>query len=306
VPRFDYRIVDVFTELPLEGNPLAVLTDASGLDAATMQRVAREFNLSETVFVLPPERAGNAARLRIFTPTLEMRFAGHPTVGAGAVLSQLGFVPADCQSFVVEEPVGDVAVRIERGCAPLRFWLTTPPIEFGATFDPELCARVLGLAAGDLLSLPPQLLSAGNPNVFVALRDREAVDRAWLDLGGVRALHGGRASNACVFVFAPTESGAYSRMFAPEHGVIEDPATGSATGPLAAYMMRHGIADSRDGTRLVSEQGTKMGRRSLLHVAIHGEQGSAGIEVGGSSVVEFARGTLRLPASVAADEERLG
>jgi trans-2,3-dihydro-3-hydroxyanthranilate isomerase len=175
---FAYRIVDVFTELPLEGNPLAVLTDARGLDAATMQRVAREFNLSETVFVLPPERAaGNAARLRIFTPTVEMRFAGHPTVGAGAVLSQLGLVPADRERFFVEEPVGDVAVRIERDCAPVRFWLTTPPIEFGATFDPGLCARVLGLAAGDLLGLPPQLLSAGNPNVYVALRDRAAVER---------------------------------------------------------------------------------------------------------------------------------
>jgi trans-2,3-dihydro-3-hydroxyanthranilate isomerase len=94
-------------------------------------------------------------------------------------------------------------------------------------------------------------------------------------------------------------------MFAPEHGVVEDPATGSATGPLAAYMMRHGIADFQDGTRLVSEQGTKMGRRSLLYVAIHGEHGAAGIEVGGS-VVEFARGTLRLPASVTADVQRSG
>ncbi len=292
---FAYRIVDVFTELPLEGNPLAVLTDARGLDAATMQRIAREFNLSETVFVLPPERAGNAARLRIFTPTMEMRFAGHPTLGASAVVLSLGLVPADCMRFAVEELIGDIPIRVDRGAAPIKFWLTTPSIAFGATFDPELCARVLGLSVADLLGLPPQRVSAGNPNVYIALRDPAAVDRAWIDLAGIRALHGGEASTDCVFVFAPTEHGAYSRMFAPEHGVIEDPATGSATGPLAAYMMRHGIADSRDGTTLVSEQGSKMGRRSFLHVAIHGDNGSEGIEVGGS-VVEFAHGTLAVPA----------
>jgi trans-2,3-dihydro-3-hydroxyanthranilate isomerase len=293
--QFAYRVVDVFTEVPLEGNPLAVLTDARGLDAPTMQRVAREFNLSETVFVLPPERASNAARLRIFTPTMEMRFAGHPTVGGSAVLLSLGLAAPDCERFVVEELIGDVPIRVERSSAPIRFWLTTPSIEFGATFERELCARVLGLSAADLLGPPPQLVSAGNPNIFVALRDAAAVDRAWLDLAGVRTLHDGSASSDCVFVFAPTETGAYSRMFAPEHGVVEDLATGSATGPLAAYMMRHGIADSRDGTRLVSEQGTKMGRRSLLHIAIHGEHGSDGIEVGGS-VVEFARGTISLEA----------
>jgi trans-2,3-dihydro-3-hydroxyanthranilate isomerase len=291
--EFAYRVVDVFTELPLEGNPLAVLTDARGLDDETMQRVAREFNLSETVFVLPPERPPNAARLRIFTPTMEMRFAGHPTVGGGAVLVALGLVPPDCPRFVVEERIGDVSIRVDCGSASIKYWLTTPPIEFGATFDPQLCARVLGLSGADLLGPPPQLVSAGNPNIFVALRDPAAVDRAQLDLGGVRALHDGSASSDCVFVFAPTARGAYSRMFAPEHGVIEDPATGSATGPLAAYMMQHGIAASADGTLLLSEQGTQLGRRSFLHIAVHGESGIDGIEVGGS-VVEFARGTLFL------------
>jgi trans-2,3-dihydro-3-hydroxyanthranilate isomerase len=291
VPRFEYRVVDVFTEVPMQGNPLAVLTDARGLDDATMQRVAREFNLSETVFVLPPQRPENAARLRIFTPTMEMRFAGHPTVGAAAVLVSLGVVAPDAPRFVVEEGIGDVPIRVDRDVPTTKFWLTTPAIEFGSLFDPDLCARVLGIPAAALLGPPPQLVSAGNPNIFVVLRDPAAVDRAGLDLGGVRALHGGRPSSDCVFVFAPTIGGAYSRMFAPEHGVIEDPATGSATGPLAAYMMRHGIAGSSDGTLLVSEQGTKMGRRSFLHIAVHGEHGADGIEVGGS-VVDFAHGTI--------------
>jgi trans-2,3-dihydro-3-hydroxyanthranilate isomerase len=296
---FSYRIVDVFTEVALAGNPLAVLPDARGIDDATMQRLAREFNLSETVFVLPPNGPAHVARLRIFTPAMEMRFAGHPTVGASATLLSLGLVAADCETFILEELIGDVLIRVDRSNDPVKFWLTTPPIEFGPQFDPELCARVLGLSAGDLLGPAPQRLSAGNPIMYIALRDSEAVDRAWIDLAGVRELHGGAASTDCIFVFTPTKTGAYSRMFAPELGVIEDPATGSATGPLAAYMMHHGLAQSRDGTILLSEQGVKMGRRSILHIAVHGEGGSEGIEVGGS-VVEFARGTISLPAPVPA------
>ena len=184
-------------------------------------------------------------------------------------------------------------VRVERG-ATARLWLTTPPIEFGPLFDRDTCASALGLPESDLAPSPPQLVSAGNPNVYVALRDPASVDRAWLDLEGVRRLHGGKQSADCVFVFAATATGAYSRMFAPEHGVVEDAATGSATGPLAAYMMRYGLTGTQDGAAFVSEQGTKMGRRSFLHVLVHGENGSEGIEVGGS-VVPFAQGTLNVP-----------
>jgi trans-2,3-dihydro-3-hydroxyanthranilate isomerase len=140
---------------------------------------------------------------------------------------------------------------------------------------------VLGLSTKDLLDIAPQRLSAGNPTIFVALRDRLAVDRAWLDLTGMRQLRGSNAELMCVFVFTPTAEGAYSRMFAPEYGVPEDPATGSSTGPLAAFMMRHGLVANSSGTRLVSEQGTKMGRRSFLHVHVRGDSGATGIEVGG-------------------------
>ncbi len=288
---YAFRIVDVFTRTPLEGNALAVFPDATGLDGATMQRIAREFNLSETVFVCPPERDGCDLRYRIFTPTMEMRFAGHPTVGATSVALACGLLDAARDGYAIDEPVGAVVVRVDRDTG--RIWLTTPPIAWGATFDRALCARVLGLAADDFLDVPPQLLSAGNPNVYFALRDRSAVDRAWLDLAGSRELHGGVATVNCNFVFAPTPEGAYSRMFGPEHGVVEDPATGSATGPLAAFMMHHGLVDARDGTRFVSEQGTKMGRRSYLHVLVHGDYGRDGIEVGGD-VVPFAEGTVRI------------
>jgi trans-2,3-dihydro-3-hydroxyanthranilate isomerase len=292
---YRYFVVDVFTRVPLEGNPLAVFPDARGLDGATMQRIAKEFNLSETTFVLPPSRAACAAHVRIFTPTMEMRFAGHPTIGTSDVLLREGLVPPGTTHFTLEELVGDVPIRVEPGEPPM-IWLTTPPIEFGRTFDSAACAQEFGLEPGDVLAgAPPQLVSAGNPTVFIPLRDKAAVDRAWIELSGVRALTGSASGALCFFVFTPTPEGAYSRMFAPEHGVSEDPATGSATGPLAAYMMRYGLAPASDGTRLISEQGTKMGRRSLLHIFVHGQGGRDGIEIGGTSV-RLAEATLTLPA----------
>ncbi len=275
-----YRVVDVFTKHPLEGNPLAVFPDGRGVDDHTMQGIARELNLSETVFVLPSTRPDCAARLRIFTPMREIPFAGHPTVGAAYVLMDESLVDRNTPHFHVEEGVGPVPVRVEPGDAPL-IWLTTPPIEAGPVFDPALCADVLGLRAEDLAGAPPQLFSAGNPTIFVALKNRDAVDRAALDSSGMKRLRGTLTQPLCVFVFSAIAEGAWSRMFAPDHGIIEDPATGSSTGPLAAYMIRNGLASGSGGSGFVSEQGTKMGRRSLLHVLIHGENGREGIEVGG-------------------------
>jgi trans-2,3-dihydro-3-hydroxyanthranilate isomerase len=287
-----YQVVDVFTERALEGNPLAVFPDASAIDASTMQRIARELNLAETTFVLPPTRSDCMARVRIFTPRKEMLFAGHPTIGTAFVLLVGGAVPAKTKELLLEENIGPVSVRVDAGTRPM-LWLTTPPIEGGRYYEPRLCAKVLGLKANDLLDFPPQLLNAGNPTVFVALRDRDAVDRAWLDLTGMKQLQGSDTELMCVFVFAPTPEGAYSRMFAPEWGVSEDPATGSSTGPLAAFMMRHGLVSRAAGTRFISVQGAKMGRRSLLHVHVRGENGVDGIEVGGH-VTPVASGSMRL------------
>lgn len=291
-----YRVVDVFTEHPLEGNALAVFPDASGIDGSLMPRIARELNLSETVFVLPPTDPACAARLRIFTPAKELIFAGHPTVGSAFVLLEEGLVGFGTERFALEEGVGPVPIRVESGARPL-IWLRTPPIAFRQTFDPALCARALGLEAADLLPMAPQLVTAGNPAVFVAVKDKSAVDRAWLDLAGLQAI---RASLSAVdadaffvFVFTPAPGGAYSRMFAPEHGVVEDPATGSATGPLATYMIRNRLVSGAPGSRFVSEQGTKMGRRSLLHVQVLGQDGAEGIEVGGF-VTPLIEATLRL------------
>jgi len=292
---FRYRIVDVFTTRPLEGNALAVFPDAAAMSPTMMQSVARELNLAETAFVLPPERGG-AARVRIFTPTKEMLFAGHPTIGTSYVLTDEGRLPVGTSDFVLEEEIGPVPVRVEdmEGEARRMFWLRTPPIAWKQQYDRAVCASVLGLALDDLLDIVPQRLTAGNPTIFIAARSREAVDRAWLDMAGMRQLRDGEEELSCVFVFTPTAEGAYSRMFAPEYGIVEDPATGSSTGPLAAYMMRHGLVSAADGTRFVSEQGTKMGRRSLLHVHIFGDGGEDGIDVGGA-VVSLAEGTMHLP-----------
>jgi trans-2,3-dihydro-3-hydroxyanthranilate isomerase len=289
---YRYRVVDVFTERALEGNPLAVFLDGSDLDALTMQRIARELNLAETTFVLPPTREDCAARVRIFTPKKEMEFAGHPTIGTAFVLLDEGLVPGTPREFFLQENVGPIGVRIEAGARAM-LWLRTPPIHTGRLVDRGLCAKALGLESSDLLDIEPQLLTAGNPTIYVGLRDRRAVDRAWLDLSGARLLRGSNTELMCVFVFTPTADGAYSRMFAPEYGVAEDPATGSSTGPLAAFMMRHGLASSTHGTRFISEQGTSMGRRSLLHVHVHGDHGSNGIDIGGH-VTSVAVGTMHL------------
>jgi trans-2,3-dihydro-3-hydroxyanthranilate isomerase len=277
---FRYRVVDVFTTQALEGNALAVFPNSAGIDDATMQRIARELNLSETTFVAPATRADCAAQVRIFTPAREIVFAGHPTVGTSFVLLEEGMVPKNSERFALDEKIGAVPVRVEKGERPL-IWLTTPPIRYGKTYDRAVCARVLGLELKDLLDVAPQHVSAGNPTIFIGLRDKAAVDRAWLDSTGLAALKGGDPDPVCTFVFAPTPEGAFSRMFAPEYGIAEDPATGSSTGPLASYMMRHKLISGAAGTRWVSEQGTKMSRRSLLHVQINGDQGAQGIEVGG-------------------------
>jgi trans-2,3-dihydro-3-hydroxyanthranilate isomerase len=289
---FPYRVVDVFTTEAFAGNPLAVFTQASEIDEGLMQKIAREMNLAETTFVLPAKNLDCVARVRIFTPNKEMVFAGHPTIGTGFVLRDAGVLPANCESFCLEEKVGPVEIWIEDAERPL-IWLRTPPISEGPFYNRSSCARALGLETDELLDIQPQLLDAGNPTLFIALKTKEAVDRAWLDAQSMRTLKDDKAEPFCVFVFSPSGEGAYSRMFAPEYGIPEDPATGSSTGPLALFMMTHGLMAGASGTRVISEQGTKMQRRSILHVRIAGDLGADGIYVGGH-VTPVAEGTIKL------------
>ena len=291
--RLEYRIVDVFTDTPFLGNPLAVFLDARGVTNAAMQNIAREMNLSETVFLLPSDDGTSIARARIFTPAKELPFAGHPTIGTAYVLATENVVLAKTARFCLQEIVGAVPIRLETATTFMA-WLTTPPIVFGEECDARDCAAALGLSDYELLpGVIPQVVSAGVPGVFIALRDRAAVDRAVLD---ERKMVDVLRSPGVLerFVFCPTDDGAYSRMFVPGMGIPEDPATGGLTGPLAAYMMKNGLVSHASGTRFVSEQGVKMGRRSLLHVIVNGERGADGIEVGGTAAI-VAEGTLLLP-----------
>jgi trans-2,3-dihydro-3-hydroxyanthranilate isomerase len=291
MPLLKYRIVDVFTTEALQGNALAVFTDASQIDEAIMQKIAREMNLAETTFVLPPESPDCAARVRIFTPKKEMSFAGHPTIGTSFVLLDEGAIH-NHDSFCLEEKIGPVQIWVEHGQRPM-IWLRTPPITEGRIFARSLCAEALGIETADLLDIDPQLLDAGNPTLFVGLKNEAAVDRAWLDSRGMQILTDGKGEQFCVFAFSQTSEGAYSRMFAPEHGVAEDAATGSSTGPLAAFMIKHGLLTGAANTSFVSEQGTKMGRRSFLHVRVGSKNQGEGIYVGGH-VTAIAEGRMRL------------
>jgi trans-2,3-dihydro-3-hydroxyanthranilate isomerase len=285
--EYEYTVVDVFTTVKLKGNPLAVFPAATGIADAEMQAIAGEFNLSETVFILPPSTPSAAAKLRIFTPRSELAFAGHPTVGAAYVLSA---GPPGGRSFVLEENVGPVPIEQDTDDdGNRRFWLTTPKITLSQTLDRAFGARLLNVAESDVApNVPPQFASAGTPFLFVNLVSPEAVDRAELQLAHVREA-AESAGSVGTFVFARREPASttnydvYARMFAPQSNIAEDPATGSATGPLAAYMRAYGLLPPSP-IAFTSEQGTKMGRRSLLGVRVEAAGDDVAIKVGGSAV----------------------
>ncbi|HEV3348687.1 MAG TPA: PhzF family phenazine biosynthesis protein [Methylomirabilota bacterium] len=294
--------VDVFTERVFGGNPLAVVFGAEGLEATEMQAIAREMNCSETTFLLPPTRPDCGARVRIFTPAREIPFAGHPTIGTAWVLATEGLLPAGTTRFNLEEGIGPVEVTLEGDPASPRFlWMRHGEARFG----PELgeragFARALGLDPADLLpGQPVRTGSTGNAFLYVPLRDREALDRARLDVPALLAAQG-EGPNLGVFVFAPDPDPhagrVYSRMFAPHtSGILEDPATGSASGPLGAYLVERGLVAAADRVDIVSEQGTRMGRPSFVHIRVDMRDGRVDeIRVGGS-VVPVIDGRLRIP-----------
>src|SRR5262245_28116555 len=301
----EYRFVqvDVFTDRLFGGNPLAVLLDGRGLSDDEMQAITRENNLSETTFVLPPSRADCAARVRIFTPSRELAFAGHPTLGTAWVLATRGRLAAGTTRFALEEGIGPVPVVLEGDPArPAFVWMTHGE----TTFGPELArrdemARALGLTEVDLLAgVPIQAGSTGTGFVFVPLCDRAALDRMVVNGAALDEAKRPQPEHG-VFVVAPDADRksrrVYSRMFAPEPGgAREDPATGSASGPLGAYVVRHGLVEvGGDGeVDLLSEQGTAMGRQSFVHIRlVVSGRDSSGIRVGGG-VVPVLDGTLRL------------
>src|SRR5271170_947446 len=168
---YRYRVVDVFTSEPLQGNPLAVFPDATGLSADLMQKITQELNLSETVFLLPATRPDCAARFRIFTPAKEMDFAGHPTIGSAYILLDEGKVAKGTERFIVEENVGPIPISVDAGpCS--KVWLTAPPVREAAVVHRDFAAALLGLERGQLLDASPQILDAGYPTLFIPVADR--------------------------------------------------------------------------------------------------------------------------------------
>lgn len=290
--NFRYYVADVFTSTPYTGNPLAVIPDARGLTTEAMANIAREFNLSETVFVLPAHDHRHTRSIRIFTPARELPFAGHPTIGTAIVLASGGYVTSAIMDgdveIVLEEGVGPVPVCIRMVDGMPEFATLTakhPQLVAGTPPGRAAAAAMLSLEPEDIVAgaRTIETWSCGVPYLFVPAVDREVVDRARPvgDLGG-----------HALFVFAHDGSDIYARMFAPELGVIEDPATGSAAAALGGYLAAR---DGRHDGTLSWEitQGVAMGRPSLLELEVDRVGGQvAAVRVGGKAVV-VSEGSIR-------------
>lgn len=304
--RYRFVTADVFTDRIFGGNPLAVLPDARGLDVGRMQAIAREFNLSETVFVLPADGAAHHRRLRIFTPAREVPFAGHPTVGSALVLAMLGELALEGETtgIVFEEPAGPVPVTIRTDAGrPVFARLEAPQApELRPAPEPAAVAAMLGLEPADLHATGglPECASCGLPFVLVELADAAALGRARLDRGLWATLLGDAwAREVCLFTRdrAGLEVDFRMRMFAPAAGIEEDPATGSAAAALGGWL---GVrATPAAGVhRYVVAQGIEMGRPSRLEIEVEKRAGAvAAVRVGGGAVL-VSEGTLEVPANL--------
>ena len=281
MPTFRYVIADVFTETPLEGNGVAVFTDARELQEETLQPLAREMNLSETVYVYPAEQGGHA-RIRIFTPMDELPFAGHPVLGTAFVLA----APLQLPEIVLETGKGPIPVRLEREEGRISFGWMSQPIPRIEPFPAE--RELLDAVGVERSELPVELYDNGVRHVYIGLPDVQAVEALEPDLQGLKRLQGIVGTNC----FAGEGDRWKTRMFAPADGVPEDPATGSAAGPLACHLARHGRIDF--GREIVISQGAEIRRPSTLHARASGSAESIeSVEVGGSAVV-VARGEFKL------------
>jgi len=282
VPTLRYVVADVFTDTPLEGNQLAVFTDGRDLDTETMQALARETKFSETVFVLPTE-ADADVRIRIFTPAAEIPFAGHPTLGTAFVLGG----PLQKTVIRLETGAGVVPVELEREGARIVFGRMQQPIP---SVEPYPAADELLDTLGVAESrLPIELYDNGLRHVYVCLGSEEEVAALTPDFGRL-ARNGSAQTHSC---FAGEGRRWKTRMFAPGGGVTEDPATGSAAGPLALHVARHGLVPF--GEEIEITQGVEIDRPSKLYARVDGSAEKVErVEVGGSAVI-VARGEFRLP-----------
>lgn len=305
--RCSFIQLDVFTSTPFGGNQLAVFPRADELSAREMQAIAREMNYSETTFVMNASESQAQCRVRIFTPQRELPFAGHPVVGTTFALARSGRLHEMGSPIHLQLGIGTIAVDVlyeER--RPSFVWMHQPIPRFEPWCgERERLAAALGLRASDLdPELPIEHGTAGAPFVYLPVRSLEALARARPspELGEAMGdAPGPFSGHPAVYLFTPTRApdgaDARARMFAPEMGIVEDAATGSAAGPLGAYFVRHSImAPDADGeTRIRLEQGVEMGRPSRIEIAVTGNAQAVGdVRVGGEAVV-VAEGELYLP-----------
>jgi trans-2,3-dihydro-3-hydroxyanthranilate isomerase len=296
-----YLHYDVFTDKPFTGNQLAVFLDGRGLADHQMQALAREMGFSESTFIFPAEAAGTDIRMRIFTPGMELPMAGHPTIGSTFALAETGVIKPGTKLFTFGLGVGPTPVSLEWNGDRLSFaWMTQRNPEFGPVVsDIDAVAAGLGVDRDDIAGeLPIQPVSCGVPFLLVPMKSRAAVDRAVSEAGPLRRMGERIHLNLPVFLFTTgagePESTVYSRMFSPHFdiGVAEDPATGSASGPLGCYLVQYGLVSGDAAQRILSLQGHAMGRPSWIHIRIAGtRERITKVEIGGESVL-VARGSL--------------
>ncbi len=299
---YRYDQWDVFTDEPLTGNQLAVFMEPEGLTDDLMQNIAREMAFSETTFVFPPEDRGTNFKVRIFGPNRELPFAGHPTIGTAFALARAGAISPGTEQVIFSEGVGPIVVELEWDSDKLHFaWMHDLIPTFGEIIeDLDGVATALGVEPSQLrsTSIPVQEVSGGSSFLFVPLASRAAVDEAVLNGVTMSAvLEQAGLSRRSIFIFsaepADDEATVYSRMV--RFGGSEDPATGSASGPLGSYLVHHGVVSPEEAGRIISRQGVQMGRPSRIHVQI-GMNGNeiTNVRVGGGSIF-VGEGTLILP-----------
>jgi len=297
----DLITYDVFTETPFLGNPLAIVPQADGLTTSQMQAIARELNLSETIFVMRPDKPANKAKVRIFFPKAEIPFAGHPTIGCAIHLSGLAGTTRDATvEITLEENAGPVPVtiRVSNGRLSAEFTAPLLPVRSREIGDKELTARALGLDPGDIgnpIVKAPEVWQAGPSYLLVPVATRAALGRAGpagADWGKLTE-HAGTIS-AWLFV-AEAEHQFRARMFSPAGGTPEDPATGSAVVTFVGLLARHGYYNARPDPRIQVIQGVEMGRRSEIQAsAVMHDDELAAVRIGGSAV-QISSGRIRIP-----------
>jgi trans-2,3-dihydro-3-hydroxyanthranilate isomerase len=304
MPTLDYLHLDVFTDRRFEGNQLAVMLDGRQVDAKMMQTIAREMNFSETTFLLPKEREDTDIRMRIFTPGVELPMAGHPTIGSTFALAHAGLILPGSSHFVFGLGVGPTRVELSWQGDRLAFaWMDQqlPEVrEPAVSVDHIVRAAGVDPQAHASTRLPIQEISCGVPFILLPVASRVSVDSALPDASLLRTLKSsfGR-DHIGIYLFTtekgPDDATVYTRMFGAGLGIGEDPATGSAAGPLGCYLVRHGLVTGDAARKMLNWQGVAMGRPSRIAMAI--TQDAAGhisrVQVGGTAVV-VAKGTLEV------------